>query len=186
MKSNKPLSRKKDLLTQETNGEVMVYDLKTDKAFCLNETSAIIWELCNGENSISDISAGLGKKLKSSASEDLVWLAIDQLKKDNLIANSEELENVSFEGMSRRDVIKKVGMGTMIALPIIAGLTAPKAVNAASTCSAPAGNTNLCACSAAAGPGQVGTPCTYNDARVCPAGCGPTYFQQGSAVCTCA
>lgn len=156
MKPNKyPLSRKENIVVQELDGEVLIYDLSENKAFCLNETSALVWEMCDGNKSISEISEGLGKKLNSKASEDLVWLAIDQLKKEKLIANSEEIA-YDFNGMSRRDVIKKVGLGTMIALPIVTGLIAPTAINAQSrraTCTVtgtPGGQTadvgNCCPC----------------------------------------
>lgn len=155
MKSKNPLSRKKDLVTQETDGEVMIYDISTNKAFCLNETSALVWQLCDGNRTVSEISKGLSEKLNSPANEDLVWLAIDQLKKENLIANKEELEN-KFEGMSRREVIKKVGLGTMIALPVVAGMVAPSSLHAASTCTPV---TNGCMCSNS---GTVGTLCTSN------------------------
>lgn len=38
MKSNlNPLSRKNDLVVQELDGEVMIYDLNANKAFCLNK-----------------------------------------------------------------------------------------------------------------------------------------------------
>lgn len=151
--NNKPVSRKKDIVIQELNGEVLVYDLKDNKAFCLNETAASVWQMCDGNTSISEISENLSKKLKSDVNEDLVWLAIDQLKTENLIANGDDLVS-SFEGMNRRDVIKKVGLASMIALPVIAGLVAPAAVSAASTCvSAPQGTvatngacTQSCAC----------------------------------------
>lgn len=134
MKNQKnPLSRKEDIVVQELDGEVLIYDLKDNKAFCLNETSALVWQMCDGENSISEISKGLSKKLNSPANEDLVWLALDQLKKEKLIENEVETP-ASFAGMNRRDVIKKVGLASMIALPVVAGLVAPTAANAASVC----------------------------------------------------
>lgn len=193
MKSNKPLGRKKELVTQETDGEVMVYDLNTNKAVCLNETSALVWQLCDGARTVGEISEGLSKKLASPANEDLVWLAIDQLKKENLIVNSEELETNSFDGMSRREVIKKVGLGTMIALPFVAGIIAPKAIQAASTCTAAVGARGTCSCSFAqsdpANGGPVGSPCRTDVGpggnNSCVGGCQPTFAQAGSAVCAC-
>lgn len=131
MKMSKPISRKDNIVIQEIDGETLIYDLSKNKAFCLNETSALIWEMCDGERSVSEISKELSQKLNNPANEDLVWLAIDQLKKENLIANAEELEN-KFEGMNRREVIKKVGLGTMIALPLVSGLIAPTSIHAAS------------------------------------------------------
>ncbi len=127
----KPTARKNDLVIQETNTEVLVYDLTTNKAACLNETASFIWQSCDGSNSIADIAAALGRRTNNKANDDLVWLAIDELSRNNLL--EEELtSNHVFEGMSRREVIKKVGLGTMIALPLVATLIAPTAIHAQS------------------------------------------------------
>jgi hypothetical protein len=126
-----PASRKEDIVVQKLEDEVLIYDLKENRAFCLNETSALVWQMCDGNKSVTEISQAISQKLKSPATEDFVWLAIDQLKKENLIANSEEIVP-DFNGLSRREVIKKVGLGTMIALPLISSLVAPTASQAAS------------------------------------------------------
>lgn len=128
---NNPVSRTEDIIVQELSGEVLIYDLKDNKAFCLNETSALIWEMCDGNKSVSEISRELGKKLNSPANEDLVWLALDQLKKEKLI-ESEVTAPSAYAGMNRRDVIRKIGLASMIALPVVAGLVAPPAAHAAS------------------------------------------------------
>jgi len=126
MGSNKPVSRKEELVVQEHDGEVLIYDLKENKAFCLNETSALVWQACDGKKTIADISDHLGKQLKSQANEDLVWLALDQLSKANLIEQSTAIED-RFVGLSRREAIRRVGMASLVALPVIATLTAPTA-----------------------------------------------------------
>jgi hypothetical protein len=126
-----PLSRHLDIIVQELDGEIIVYDLKTDKAYCLNETSALIWQLCDGKTSVSEISRAIGKRLNTPANEDLVWMALDQLKEQNLLSGKEEIVS-KFDGISRREVIRRVGLGTMIALPLITSLVAPKAINAQS------------------------------------------------------
>ena len=133
MKSQKPLSRKENIVVQELEGEVLVYDLGNNKAFCLNETSAIVWEACDGNRSISEISDFVAKKTNSSASEELVWLALDQLKKEALINNPQDLE-ISFNGLSRREAIRKVGFASLVALPVIMAVTAPNAYAQASVC----------------------------------------------------
>jgi len=63
-------------------------------------------------------------------------LALDQLKKENLIENKDEIV-ADFNGMSRREVIRKVGLASVVALPLISSLVAPMAVSAQSaTCRA--------------------------------------------------
>lgn len=150
--SKKPVSRKENIVVQDLDDEILVYDLNKHKAFCLNGTAAFVWQMCDGKNDIGQISKGLAKKTKSTVNEDLIWLAIEQLKKDNLLANPDQLVS-GFEGMNRREVIKRIGLGTMVALPMVAGITAPLSVNAASL-------------------GRCGTACTTNANCASPSTCG--------------
>src|SRR5258708_28348876 len=134
MKKNvKPTARKNDLVIQQADNEVLVYDLNKNKAACLNETAAFVWQNCNGSNGIADIAQALGRKTNSEVNDDVVWLAIDELSKNRLLEEKVAAE-YSFTGTSRRDVIKKIGLGTMVALPLIATLVAPQAIHANSAC----------------------------------------------------
>lgn len=137
-KDIKPVSRKTDIVVQDYAHEVLIYDLLEDKAFSLNETSAFIWQLCDGSNSISDIAENSSKKFNVSISDEFVWLALEQLKKDNLLENPGDF-SADFGGLSRREVIRKIGFATLVALPLVSSLIAPTAAHAASgsaaTCS---------------------------------------------------
>lgn len=164
MKSQKPLSRKENIVVQELEGEVLVYDLGNNKAFCLNETSAIVWEACDGNRSIPEISELVGKKLNSSANEELVWLALDQLKNEQLLNDSENLE-ITFNGLSRREAVRKVGLASLVALPVIMGITAPAAHAAGSACGTVQNSFCQCFDSSCNGPATstnfpAGTTCT--------------------------
>jgi hypothetical protein len=138
--SQKPLARKEGLVVQEMPEEVLVYDLNTNKAHCLNKSAAAVWKNCDGTKSVSDIAALLKMELKSSVSEDFVWLAIDQLAKDDLL---EQKLNSPISGLSRREVMRRVGLASLVALPFVSSLIAPKAAQAGSLCQAVA-----CTCSA--------------------------------------
>lgn len=131
---NMPQSRQQNIVVQELKGELLIYDLSLNKAFCLNQSSAVVWQLCDGEKSIPEIAKIVGGKLKSEINDDFIWLALDRLKKENLIANPEEISS-NFNGLSRRQVIKRIGFSSMVALPLITSLVAPSAVHAQSgTC----------------------------------------------------
>jgi Coenzyme PQQ synthesis protein D (PqqD) len=166
-----PISRKADLVVQEMDNEVLIYDLTENKAYCLNQTSALVWQLCDGNKTIDEISEILGQKLNSSANQDIVWFALDQLKKENLIEN-EIGSHKTLTGMSRREVIRKVGLGTMMALPIVASISAPLAIHAASSCNTGA----ICNCSTDVG---MNTACTEAGAPVC------ITFSSGGMNCMC-
>lgn len=129
--SQNPTARKDGLVVQEMPDEVLVYDLSTNKAHCLNQTAAFVWKSCNGKNSVSEIKELVEKNFGSPVTEDFIWLAIDQLNKDNLL---QEKINTKFEGVSRRDVIKKIGLASVIALPIVASLAVPTSALANVSC----------------------------------------------------
>jgi hypothetical protein len=175
-----PKSRQENLVVQELEGEVLIYDLEKNKAFCLNETSALVWQSCDGSRTIAEISDVVGKQLKSQVNEDIVWLAIDQLSKESLVEKQPE-SGSKFSGLSRREVIKKVGLGTMVALPMIAAMTAPVAAQTGTcvpggtcTCAALMGTANGEICSTTGG----GVPCVNT-------GCQCQRTNQGNAAGTC-
>ena len=91
MKNNiYPKSRRANIVVQDFENEVLIYDLSINKAYCLNQTSALVWQNCNGNNSVADISRELSSKSKIDVSDEVVWLALDGLKRDNLLENGDE------------------------------------------------------------------------------------------------
>jgi hypothetical protein len=132
MHGNNPVARQTDLVVQELKGELLIYDLLVNKAYCLNETSALVYQLCDGSRSVREISGQLSRELKSPVPEDLIWVALEQLKKSNLLAAGEELEISFGGGLSRREAIRRVGLASVIALPVISSLVAPTAADAQS------------------------------------------------------
>lgn len=132
-----PEARSENIVVQDLHGEVLVYDLLINKAFCLNETAALVWQLCDGNRQISEISRQLGEVLKSPPSEDLIWLALSQLKREHLLIGAENMPD-KFQGLSRRKAIKKIGIVSIIALPVVSFLVAPTAAAAQS------GQPNIC------------------------------------------
>ena len=126
-----PIARKKGIVIQEVPEEVLVYDLDTNKAHCLNNTAALIWKSCDGSKSISDIARHVQSLAGGNISDDFVWLAIEQLNESNLL---EQEISADFNGLSRRDVIKRIGLSTMVAIPVIASLVAPPSAMAAASC----------------------------------------------------
>lgn len=147
-----PIARTNGLVVQEVPDEVLVYDLESNKALCLNQSAAMVWRSCDGKTSVSEIARLVEEQAGGTINEDFVWLAIDQLSENNLL---EKQVAVGFNGQSRREAIKKIGMASMIAVPIIASLVAPKSAMAASSC--------VCLTPANCGnPENAGCPSTVN------------------------
>lgn len=120
-----PKARTENLVEQNLGAEILIYNLLTHKAFNLNETLSIVYQNCDGETSFGEL------KNKYKFTDDFIYLALDELKRSDLLAK-DAVYSSPFAKTSRREVIKKVGLATMLALPLIAGLVAPQASNAAS------------------------------------------------------
>lgn len=157
----KPKVRNENLVVQEMKDETLVYDLNINKAFCLNKTSKLVWHLCNGKRTFAEIADEMSRQMKQLVSEDVVYLAIEQLNKDGLLENdtSDEFDR-HFGGMSRREVIKKVGFASLIALPIITGIIAPTAAHAQSGAAARSGVEGTCMTTADCQAGLTCKACT--------------------------
>ena len=161
--TKKPKARSEKIVVQELPDELLIYDLLTDKAFCLNKTSAFVWQSCDGTKDAGEITRLMTKEFKSSIDEDLVWLALDQLAKDDLLEAAPENK---FTGMSRREVIRRVGLASVIALPVVASLVAPTAVLAVG-CSGGDGST-------CTGCGGATCTCCGGTCQVAPNACTPS------------
>jgi hypothetical protein len=118
-----PMARQTGLVVQEMPDEVLVYDLDTNKAHCLNQSAALVWKSCDGKNSVMDIVREFESTGAGQVSEDFVWLAIDQLNENGLLENK---VSPRFHGQSRRQVLKTIGLASIVAVPVIASLVAPQ------------------------------------------------------------
>lgn len=186
-----PVARRESLVVQELPDELLIYDLKNEKAFCLNKTSALVWQECGGRKTVTEISRTVGEKLNKNVDQEIVWLALDELKKNDLLANGQRIE-ITFGGISRREAIKKAGFASLIALPLISALVAPTAAMAASgaavACVNPAGlaagqrvrNGNFLVCTDDCSAAAIGARCCNGSATADPGNCQP-----GRTTCTC-
>jgi Coenzyme PQQ synthesis protein D (PqqD) len=120
-----PLARKQRLILKELPDELLVYDLDRNTAHCLNDTAATIWNLCDGDSTAAEIAAKLAKQTGRPVDEDLVWLALDQLDRDQLLADRLMLP-AQIGRISRRAAVKRIGAAAL-ALPLVYSITAPTA-----------------------------------------------------------
>ena len=125
----RPVARDKDLVIQKLNDEIVVYDLETNNALYLNETSAMIWNLCDGSRSVADIRKELKEQFDTVVSSDFVNFAIYQLRKDKLLSGDDGIDRY-LKKFSGRWAIKEIGRGSLVALPSITSVIAPTAIAA--------------------------------------------------------
>jgi hypothetical protein len=139
----KPIARKEGLIIEELPDEVLVYDLDQDRAHCLNQTAAFVWKNCDGLATTQQIADLLGEKLNTSVDENVVWLALDQLDRNNLLT-SRPVAPPPPSGMNRRQMVRALGLAAIVAVPVVTSIVAPTPSQAAtclatgSVCTAPA------------------------------------------------
>lgn len=127
---SKPLARKDGLVIRECPDEVLVYDLDRDRAHCLNETAAFVWQRCDGRTTTREIARSLGETVNASVDENVVWFAIDQLRRNHLMTKTPVPPQLA--GMNRREMVRALGLAAIVAVPVVTSIVAPTPAQAAS------------------------------------------------------
>jgi hypothetical protein len=132
MKTN-PRARKDRLIIQTLPDETLVYDLDRDVAHCLNRSASLVWARCDGQTTPRQIARTVGRELSQPIDERFVWLALDQLARNKLLAEIPTQPNGN-GGINRRTALRALGLSAAVALPVVASIVAPTPAQAASGC----------------------------------------------------
>jgi hypothetical protein len=131
MERSGPVARKDGIVVQDVDDELLVYDLRSNRAHCLTESAAFIWNCCDGRTSVEQMRQKIKERFGTEVSEDFVLLALEELGREGLLESSVE---TGLGKISRREALRKVGVGTMIALPLVASLAVPNTALAVASC----------------------------------------------------
>jgi len=126
-----PQARTDKLVVQTLPNETLVYDLESNKAHCLNEAAALVWKNCDGQMTVSKMTTILEEKMKVPVDQGVVLFALGRLEKAELLRDpiARGARSVS---MSRRDVVKTLGIGAAVSAPLVFSIVAPDAAQAVS------------------------------------------------------
>lgn len=177
----RPVARKIDLVTREMPDEMLVYDLKTHAAHCLNQAAALVWKYCDGKNSVTDIAELVALEANTTVDEAAVWMALERLGKANLL-EARLMPPIGSPRLSRRETVKRLGMGFALSVPVVMSIVAPAAAAAASACPAgvgaafcypsPGSAAGCGACATVQGTCYTGNGCSGNPSSNTCQGCG--------------
>lgn len=154
----KPVARRDGLLTRDLKDELLVYARDEHRAHCLNHTAATVFRNADGTRTVADLALLLAPQGDPAAGEAVVGETLARLAEAGLLEGGP-----AAAGWSRRDVVRRVGLGAAILLPAIVSVVAPTPAEAAATCCA----SPSCSCATEAD----GTPCTCFGANPCTATC---------------
>lgn len=140
-----PVARTENLLIQEVENELIIYDQKTNVSHCLNPISAFVWHHCDGQNTAKDIAQLLEESFPFVANSEvdvreLVPLTVEELEKCQLIKEYLE-ENLAAPSFSRRKMVKTAtlvggfAIGSMF--PLVKSIVTPEPAMASSSPSFP-------------------------------------------------
>ena len=134
MEEIRPVARIEGLLTEEVDGELLVYDGERDVACRLNSTAALVWRSSDGERTVADLVAVLSEELGEVADEDMVMVALDTLAEHGLIENGHEPREATASRLSRRRFLRRVGVvgAAAVAMPVVHSIVVPTPAAAAS------------------------------------------------------
>ena len=135
-----PVARKENILITEVDNEMMIYDRARNACHCLNPIATKVYEYADGRNTIDDIAAFIKEELVLAEDIDirgLVWLALEELEKCNLIKEYRAEPLPDLPEISRRKVLGKTAKlagaaGIGVLFPMVKSVIAPKPAMAAS------------------------------------------------------
>ena len=125
-----PAARKGGLTITGLDDEILVYDPETMRASCLNSFAAEVLALCDGQRSAPEIARDLPF---DDVDERVVWLALADLEKAQLLQDRSSFASNVHVPTNRRTFMKQLGLGSAVAMPIVAGIVLPTPAQAA-TC----------------------------------------------------
>jgi hypothetical protein len=122
--AKRPTRRTESLVIEQAGPDTLVYDERTHRAFCLDARAARVWDLCDGQRTEDEITEAYGEGLAAGS---IVSWTVNALEQAGLL---EARGSTPRAALSRRTLIRDVGLA---AIPIIMGITAPRA-RAAHSC----------------------------------------------------
>ncbi len=118
-----PRRRPSGLVSENVDGEVLLYVEATHKAFCLNPPAARVWESIDGSLTIAEIAR------RTALDAELVGVTLREMGQAGLLEAHPELPLPGVD-LSRRHLVR----AGLVALPFILAITVPRAAEAASAC----------------------------------------------------
>lgn len=136
--------RKGGLTIRSLQGEILVYDPETTRASCLNEFASEVLARCDGGHTPAQIARDLPIE---QVDEQFVSMAIADLRKAELLEPGSADGITALPGPSRRELIRRLGAGAAIAVPVVTAIFLPEpaqALSAGDRCFQKPGDPNPC------------------------------------------
>ena len=123
------------LLIERPAGELLVLKPSTNEAHALNQTAAIVFDLCDGASTPAQMVAEVARRTGLPADQGIVELALTELSDAGLII----LEESAQPALSRRGLIRKLALPVagIALLPVVETILMPTVASGQSGAPAP-------------------------------------------------
>jgi hypothetical protein len=158
----RPRVRRDGLLVRELPTETLVYDRRSHTAHCLDQVAATVFRAADGTRTVEQIAAALAPSASCAARSLAALDALDALDRAGL------LEPAPGADSSRREVLRRVGIGAAFLAPAVLSVLAPTPAEALASCVTDCAGNQGKACTSF-GPGTCNgtTTCTCNSTGCC-------------------
>lgn len=120
MSDFRPRRRERAIKVEEFEGELLVYDLESHKAHCLNGIAVSIWRLCDGRRSVPEIAAQIARDQEAEPNQDLIWHALAEFETAGLMVAGPRGLPID---PSRRQALGRLGW--VAGIPLVLSITVP-------------------------------------------------------------
>lgn len=121
--------RVEGLTVERVEGELLVLEPTTSEAHALNETAAIVFDLCDGQTSRAAMAAEVARRSGLPVEESIVDLALADLAEAGLVT----LDDEPRPAVTRRSLIRQLALPVAAAalLPVVETILVPAASSGA-------------------------------------------------------
>jgi len=116
-----PRARREELVIENVEGELLLYDLRSDRAHFLNATAAAVWQASDGATPVAELALALDSEGDAAHREAIVGRILQELLERDLL---EDRGDAPPQLLSRREMIERVAIPVAM-LPFVVSLSAP-------------------------------------------------------------
>lgn len=130
-----PRARRVGLNVQIMGQEVLLFDAIHETAHALNGPAAFVWQHADGTRTVDDIARAMSREFGAPADAQVVWYALEQLKKRQLLEMNSRVP-IQWQGMTRRQFLTRVTAGAAL-LAVVTTIVVPSPAHAQSVACLP-------------------------------------------------
>jgi len=117
--------QRESLLVRDLGDEILVYDLESHRASCLNPGAAEVFRACDGRRTLDEIAAVCARGLGRPVGAPYVALALERLARAGLVD-----ARLPVASAGRREALRRLAATAAVALPAISSVLAPEPAQA--------------------------------------------------------